>query len=144
MNDLLRLRLTARLARVEGRRHLMYRDSRGIETIGIGHNLRDVPISDRAVDVIFEDDLNAVERAVETALPWTSALSLPRLGVLYEMVFNLGLGGLLEFKKMLAALEAEQWEEAAREIVDSDAAVQTGGKRYQELAEQMRSDKWQT
>ena len=42
------------------------------------------------------------------------------------MWFNLGLTRLLGFKKFLAALEAEDWDRAAEEMLDSKWAVQVG------------------
>ena len=48
--------LQAQLTVDEGHKNFMYKDTKGIPTIGIGHNLNK-PISDRAVQVIFEDDM---------------------------------------------------------------------------------------
>jgi len=142
VNAELREHLARRLIRYEGKRNRMYLDSKGIPTIGIGHNLRDKSISDRAVAVIFEDDLGDVARALERELPWVAALSLPRQAVLYDMAFNMGLGGLLGFAKMLAALKADQWDEAAKEMLDSDYHKDVG-RRAEDLAQQMRSGEWE-
>ena len=49
--------LRRQVIRDEGWRNRMYLDSLGIPSIGVGHNLRDVPISDAAVEQIFADDL---------------------------------------------------------------------------------------
>ena len=45
----------------EGRRRSPYRCTAGKLTIGVGHNLDDVPLSDEAIDVIFRNDLEAAE-----------------------------------------------------------------------------------
>lgn len=141
MNDMVRFRLAASLKHWEGQRNDLYFVN-GIPHIGIGHNLR-TSISDLAVETIFRDDVRGVGDAVDRALPWSAALALPRVAVLYEMAFNLGLGGLLRFQQMLAACQEENWELAAVEILDSDAATQTGGARYRMFAEQMRRGEWQ-
>ena len=148
VNAELREHLARRLIRYEGKRNRMYLDSKGIPTIGIGHNLRDKSISDRAVAVIFEDDIGDVEREMERELPWVAALSLPRQAVLYDMAFNMGMGstvektGLLGFAKMLAALQADQWDDAAKEMLDSDYHKDVG-RRAEDLAQQMRSGEWE-
>ncbi len=139
----LRERLLRQLIRHEGKRNSMYLDSKGIPTIGIGHNLRDKPISDAAVAQIYEDDITDAEREIEREIPWVVGLSLPRQGVIYDMVHNLGMAGFQRFVKMIAALIAERWEDAAYEMLDSDWAKQVG-RRATRLAEQMRSGEWQT
>src|SRR5690349_23604373 len=56
------------LERDEAKRNRPYRDSVGKLTIGVGHNLDDKPISDRAVRVILEDDVADARRDLQTAL----------------------------------------------------------------------------
>ncbi len=84
----------------EARRDRMYKCSAGFNTIGIGHNLDANPISERAIDVIFEDDLNVVLNDLTKNLPWWRTLSENRQLVLVDMCFNLGIGRLLGFKKL--------------------------------------------
>jgi lysozyme len=141
VNDLVRLRLTAQLARHEGRRNKMYKDSVGVETIGIGHNLRDRPISDAAVDQIFSDDLAETERELLEHAPWIGDLDDARQGVLLDMAFNLGVAGLLAFHATLAAIQRGDYFTAAAHMMDSVWAKQVG-LRAEELAEQMRSGDW--
>jgi lysozyme len=141
MNAELRERLMRQLIRYEGKRNRMYADSEGVATIGIGHNLQSKSISDAAVAQIFTDDVNDVERDVERELPWVAALSLPRQAVMYDMTFNLGIEGLLEFHATLDAIQAERWEDAARHMLASKWARQVG-RRAEELADQMRSGEW--
>ena len=147
MIDELRTRLFIQLVRHEGKRNRMYTDSRGIATIGIGHNLRDVPISDRAVTVMFEDDLATVERDLERELPWVAALVLPRQAALYDMAFNLGIGsaaqgtGLLGFVRMLVAAETGDFEGAARQILTSRYRTQVGDRAVT-VAAMMRTGQW--
>lgn len=103
----------------EGKRNKMYSDSMGIPTIGIGHNLRDGAISDRAVSQIFLDDLDAVLAELNTKLPWYLQLSDARQRVLANMAFNVGVPRLLGFHNMLSALQIGDYERAAREMLDS-------------------------
>jgi len=133
--------LYEQLTRDEGMRARMYLDSEGVPTIGIGHNLRDRPISERAIQIIFEDDLADTEADVRMRIPVFATLSEARRGVLLNMAFNLGIGGLLEFRKMLEALRIQDWDRAATEMLDSKWASQVGA-RATRLAEQMITGEW--
>src|SRR5690349_7302499 len=97
------------LERDEAKRNRPYRDSVGKLTIGVGHNLDDKPISDRAVRVILEDDVADARADLYAHLPWTKTLSEPRQAALLNMCFNMGIGGLLTFKNALAAMKAGNW-----------------------------------
>ncbi|MGL5936040.1 MAG: glycoside hydrolase family protein [Cetobacterium sp.] len=115
----------------------MYKDSLGIETIGYGHNLRDKPITKTAADQIFLDDLTDVQLEVTHTFPWYAELSQPRQWVILDMCFNLGLHGLLEFRKFLKAVEMGAYETAANEMVESRWFGQVKGRGI-ELAQMMR------
>jgi lysozyme len=140
MDDTVRMRLTAQLKRDEGVRRTGYRDSVGVLTIGVGHNLSR-PLSDQAIDQILADDVRSTEADLVAALPWVTTLSGPRQGVLVAMAFNLGVSGLLEFRQMLAAIQAENWEQAADAMRDSKWAEQVGA-RASRLEQQMYADAW--
>lgn len=128
--------LAEMIQRHEGFRNVAYQDSLGVWTIGWGHNLQK-PLTRRACDLIFEDDLNDALRDCSHAFPWFFDLTVNRRHVLVDMCFNLGLTRLLLFKKMLAAIEAENWVEAAAEMERSLWADQVKG-RATELATMMR------
>ena len=57
------------------------------------------------------------------------------------MAFNLGVGGLLAFTKMFAALQERDWDRAAAEMLDSRWARQVGDRAVR-LAQQMTSNAW--
>jgi lysozyme len=61
--------LRAQLYVDEGLRLKPYRDTVGHLTIGIGHNLDAKPISNRAADVILEDDIADVLKDLDRAIP---------------------------------------------------------------------------
>ena len=136
-----RERLKGMLIRHEGLRLKPYRDSVGKLTIGVGRNLDDIGISEDEAFYLLENDIRrAEETAAECAALYGVVFeSLPedaRL-VLVNMAFNLGyrIGG---FKKMFAALKAGDYEEAAREMLDSRWARQVG-ERARELSEIMKN-----
>jgi len=74
---------------------------------------------------------------LHSRLPWTKQLSQPRFGVLINMAFNLGIRGLMSFRRMLAAMQVEDYDAAAREMLDSRWSKQVRD-RANRLAEQMR------
>ena len=130
--------LIQRIKRHEGLRLSPYRDSQGNLTIGYGHNLDAKPISIRAAQVILEDDLRDGWMGLQfVPHEYWQHLNTRRKEVLVEMIFNMGVKGLMSFKRMLNALARADYEEAAREMLDSRWARQVGS-RAEELAEIMR------
>ena len=128
--------LEAQLEVDEGRKNFMYRDTKGILTIGIGHNLQK-PISDRAIRVIFEDDMHDAENDARKLVHNFDTLSDPRKAVVVNMSFNLGFERLSLFHDTLAAINEGRFEDAAKGMLDSAWANQVGD-RAKRLADAMR------
>lgn len=134
--------LRDQLIRDEGKRLMPYEDSVGILTIGVGHNLIAHGISDEVCDLLLTEDIARVQGDLRVRIPWYLDLPEPRRAVLENMAFNVGTGGLLGFRRMLAAVQAGDYALAATEMLDSRWAGQVGG-RARRLATQMRSGVWQ-
>lgn len=117
----------AMLTRHEGRRQIAYKDSVGIWTVGVGHNLQ-VPISDDAIDVILADDLRNVEAALDTHLPWWRSEGWPRQLALVDLCFNLGTERLLQFRNTLSAWSKGDYEGAAQGLIASKWYTQVGNR----------------
>ena len=127
------MNLKDRIRKHEGCRLVPYEDSEGVLTVGIGRNLRDVPFTMYEVELMFDTDFRRASKAVEN-FTFYSHLSEPRRGVVIEMVFQMGVGGVSKFKKFRAACMRHDWESAAIEMLDSKWAKQTP-ERASELAE---------
>jgi lysozyme len=150
-NDSLIRRITAQLVRDEGLRLNAYRDGKGKLTIGYGHNLDANPVAglsasstltdDQALRLLHADILDAMRR-LETALPWSASIDDARFGVLVNMAFNLGIDGLLTFRKTLALVRDGHYTDAGAEMLDSVWAGQVKG-RARRLAKQMATGVWQ-
>ena len=134
----------------EGGRHVAYRCPAGALTIGWGHNLDAKPVrglgpgsslSDAEAESLLRADLADIAARLDLRLAWWRGLGPARAAVLLNMAFNLGLAGLLGFRRMLAAARAQRFEEAAAEMLDSRWAAQVG-RRAHELAAQMRTGRW--
>lgn len=125
------------LLRHEGLRLKPYKDSVGKLTIGVGRNLDDVGISYDEAMMLLHHDMQRAEEHCRSAWPWFDGLTLERRGVLINMVFNMGLGGVMTFKRFLEAVSNGEYETAATEMLASQWAVQVGN-RAKELAALMR------
>ena len=129
----------------EGLRLDVYKDTLGINTVGIGRNLDDRGISKEeldwmdipSIDHIFSDgiteadamylaqnDVQIVEEELVRAHPCVDELDAVRQLVLMDMAFNMGVPRLCKFKKMWAAVHAKQFDVAAKEMLDSRWARQ--------------------
>ena len=129
----------------EGLRLEVYKDSLGIDTIGIGRNLEDRGISKDELDwmdypsiehvysdgiteadamYLAQNDVQIVEEELVRAHPCVDELDAVRQLVLMDMAFNLGVPRLCKFKKMWAAVHAKQFDVAAKEMLDSRWANQ--------------------
>ncbi len=134
--------LQSQLIRDEGVRLKIYQDTVGKWTIGVGRNLSDDGISQSEAMMLLSNDIAATGKALQTAIPWSMALDDVRLGALTNMAFNMGVGGLLQFKNFLAAMQQGNWTEARNQMLDSKWAEQVGS-RAQRLAIQVETGEWQ-
>jgi len=114
------------LSRHEGRRTRMYKCSAGYNTIGVGHNLDALPISEFAVDVILADDLKSVFADLDRVLPWWRREGWVRQLALLDLCFNLGIERLSLFKNTLSAWERGNYPAAAAGLVASKWFTQVG------------------
>ena len=103
-----------------------YRDSRGFWTVGFGTNL-DAGITRVQAAALMQCQLDANEPAL-LAFPWFAGLDPVRRSVIENMAYNMGVGGVLTFTDMIAAIEAKDWPEAARQMRASKWAVQVGDR----------------
>lgn len=98
----------------EGFRARMYIDTRNRKTIGFGFCI-DAGITPYAAEELLRAQLQELYEAL-TVFHWYQDLDAPRQAVLLDMGLNLGLSGLLQgFPRMIQALQAHEWQEAANE-----------------------------
>jgi lysozyme len=129
--------LRKELIRHEGYRESPYEDSVGVLTIGVGHNLQAKPMCWAALMVQLEHDIRDCIEDLDRNHPIWRRQTDKRQRVLINMCFNLGIAGLGKFRNMWTAIDAEDYDQAAVEMLDSRWAVQVGS-RSQELAAWMR------
>lgn len=109
----------------EGIRLKPYLCPAGKTTIGVGRNLDDVGITEDEAMMMLDNDIERVKGQLAKALPWLETKPPGVQRAMANMVFQMGLGGVLKFQKMLAALQARDYNAARREALDSAWAKQT-------------------
>lgn len=126
------------LRRDEGERLKIYRDTTRHATIGVGRNLDGKGISHEESEFMLANDIEDVVAGLNGALPWWKNLDEVRQRVLANMAFNLGLTGLLKFKRTLESVRVGDYQRAAVQMTESTWAGQVGA-RAQRLAAMMRT-----
>jgi len=139
MTDLQELIIRHEGKKLNNRRHMPYKDTKLKLTIGYGRNLDANGISEDEALYLLNNDLYAAMETARGLVPMFDLLTRPRQLVLTSMAYNLGPTGLAGFEKMLMAIKMANYEDAAREMLDSDAARDLP-MRYQELAAMMRGN----
>ncbi len=130
-----------------------YLDTEGWLTIGIGHNLQVLlspgtllpnveSITSEVAALMFSTDLDRATDDAKVVCGHFNSLTPARQDVLVNMSFNLGRSRLSTFRKMLMALEVDNYELASSEMLDSRWAAQVGG-RATTLAEIMKRGKYE-
>ena len=133
----------------EGMVLTVYQDSLGIDTIGIGRNLKDRGITKEELDymdipnmdVVYEhgiteadarylamNDIRIVENELCRVHPCVEDLDSVRQLILMDMAYNMGVPRLCKFKKMWAAIEEGSYEIASIEMMDSRWSKQVGSR----------------
>ena len=107
----------------EGFRSKPYRDTRGFLTVGHGLNL-DAGITEYESSMILEYRVQNITEALKKQITFWNKLSVERQNVLINMAYNLGVKGLINFKKMLIFLSKSDYINAAKEGLDSAWAKQ--------------------
>tara|TARA_B100001939_G_scaffold342388_1_gene353455 strand:+ start:44 stop:496 length:453 start_codon:yes stop_codon:yes gene_type:complete len=125
-------------------KHEPYEDHLGYLTIGYGRLIDPEikgGISESEAEMLLMNDLVAFMDAAKS-YSWYDSLDDVRKAVIVNMLFNLGQPRFNKFVAMHEALKAQNYATAAAEMLDSRWAKQVKG-RATELAEQMRTGKWQ-
>jgi len=138
--------LTQQLIGEEGERLTAYKDSLGLWTIGIGRlidsNRVGAGLTHYECIYLLNNDIEKVRHQLSINMPWTTSLDTVRYGVLCNMCFQLGITGLMNFKKFLEFVRTGDYEQASTEMLDSNWASQTPS-RANRMSKQMSTGQWQ-
>jgi len=123
----------------EGFRGKVYRCSAGILTVGYGRNLEDRGLSkEESLYLLENDTVDSIKQCEKHLGTVYTELDDVRKMVLVMMAFNMGIHGLLGFKKTLSFIRQKDFENASKEMLNSRWAAQVKG-RAKELSEMMRT-----
>ncbi len=106
----------------EGFVGVVYKDTEGFDTIGYGTKL---PLTKEESELLLESRLKAKIKELEQREPFINSLPLEIQEVIAEMCYQMGVSGVLGFKKMWAALKKRNYPLAAAEMLDSKWSKQT-------------------
>ena len=118
-------KLEEMLIKHEGLRLEPYECSEGYLTIGVGRNLQTVGISENEALLLLQNDITRAKDALKNYEFW-GWMDEVRRDALTDFMFNVGAGTFAKFKNMIAALEANDLQRAATELLDSRYAKQVG------------------
>ncbi len=131
----------------EGYRTCVYKDSKGIPTIGVGFNLEKSGarqeivsvgadygkvingsecLTDSQIRELFEKDMSSAVSCVEGWISNWSSIGTSRQSALADMSFNLGCAGIKEFVTMRSDIEAGEYSAAAADMQKSLWCGQVG------------------
>lgn len=125
-----------------------YKCPAGYLTIGVGRNLETNPLTDDEKKVVgdwqngitkssafylLRNDIRRVDKELKQAIPFYRQFDDERQYALLDMAFNIGIQGLLKFRKMLSEMAIGNYRGAAKECLNSKYAQQVG-KRAERIA----------
>lgn len=122
------------LKRFEGYSAVPYLDSEDYMTIGYGNLLSKTVIDPAEILLVISEPVallmmrtkaDALYIILGRTLPFFLSLNIPKQDVLVSMAYQLGIEGLMDFKRMLAALHNAEYKLARTEALDSLWAKQT-------------------
>ena len=132
----------------EGVKYEIYLDHLDLPTFGIGHLVLEsdqefeepigTPVSEERVNECFERDVEIVLSDCETLYPDYYDLPEEVQQIIANMMFNMGRPRLSKFKGMKRGVDAQDWNAAADEMVDS-AWYRQVTNRADRLVERMRA-----
>lgn len=128
MKDFMNEKLMYRLIEEEGMKLKPYRCPAGKLTIGVGRNLEDKGLSNEEALFLLQNDIIEAVKELKKAFLFFDSLNETRQIVLIDMCFNLGINGLKKFKKMIKALENQDFSLASKEMLSSYWAKQVGAR----------------
>jgi lysozyme len=139
------------LKRHEGVRLKPYKDTKNIETVGVGHNIeaKGLPpdieayledygeITPEMVDILLDQDIEDAITDCERLYPAFSTFSENRQDALIDFLFNVGYATAKTFKTTNGYINAGEWQKASEGLLASLYAKQVKGRAV-EIAKMLK------
>lgn len=153
-NDISVEKLREMLKKHEGFSNKVYKDTKGIETIGIGFNLKrkDAPeiikslgkdynkiltgkdtLTDEQINKIFNINLKEATASAKRVVKNFDSLPAEAKMVVIDLIFNMGEAKLKDFKNFLGALEKFDFKTSANELLYKDSAKKEYSKWWKQV-----------
>ena len=120
----------------EGIRDKWYKDTEGVDTVGIGFTK---PIFEGLEDDDYRTMLGIfvfrILRQIIKEFKWFERMPDLIRAVVFEMCYQLGVKGFKQFKKTINHLKNKQWKEASIEMLDSKWAKEQTPERAKRLSD---------
>jgi len=123
----------------EGFNNFCYKCPAGRHTIGYGRNIDQKGgkgISRKEARMLLRNDIGSIRKKLTKKFGFFSDLNRARKTVLISMAYNIGWRGLTKFRRMIKALEENNYNDASLEMLDSRWARQVPN-RAKELSQIM-------
>lgn len=121
--------LAAELEQEEGFRPCVYKDSRNLWTIGIGilvdPSIHGAGLTHDEAIYILKNRIAEADTELRASLAWYAALPESVQRALCDMVFQMGINGVLKFEHMITLIRQGHYGQAADEGLNSNWAKQT-------------------
>jgi lysozyme len=124
-----------------GKRHID-----GNLTIGYGWNLETTPLPQDVAELLLERQVRAIRDAFQS-YEWYRSLSPVRKTVIECMAYQMGVEGVLKFKKTIERIVSAQrfirqgaWKEVAEEMLRSKWAIEDSPARARRYAKVMETN----
>ena len=125
----------------------VYRDNTpaGYWTIGVGilvDERRGGGITAEEGMFLLRNRIIRTDNLCRARFPWFARLDTVRQQVIICMAYQLGVNGVANFKRMLAAIERSNFVEAAQQMLDSKWARDDSPARAKRMANMMERGEW--
>lgn len=123
-----------------------YLDSKGFWTIGTGiliDKRRGGGLRPEENDFILNNRIKLMREELIRRIPWTTGLDDVRFAALLNMAFQMGVDGLIAFKKTLLLISVGMYAKASVEMLDSKWALLDSPNRAKRIAKQIETGQWQ-
>lgn len=134
------------LKRDEGTVYHVYKDSKGFWTIGTGilvDERRGGGLLPEENEFILANRIKLKRAELIRRIPWMTGLDEVRFAAFLNMAFQMGVDGLLGFKKSLLLASVGKFSQAADEMLDSKWAKEDSPSRAKRVAKQVETGQWQ-
>ena len=137
---MIRIRIIEKIKREEGDKAEMYKCPAGYWTIGAGINLERQEMPQVVRDIWLGIIVDRLDAELESSwLPYNGDPENCDVDfILFDMAYQMGVTGLMKFKKMLAAIAIEDYDTAADELLNSKYAREDSPNRAKRNADILR------